>query len=339
MRRLKARPQSQPLPNQARSHRQAIIRWVYLGSVIALLAWLGDLFFGSLFYLRSEGMVVAQPAVIAAEFPATVRDILVHEGQRVEKGEIAAVVSSQQVAENTARLTADLGVREARLSELRIRGQKVDAVIEIAMTRRDAAADTRKRFGAAHESGHLSIDKYAAAVESDFRGRQDVATLKAEKAVVEGEITTLRASLQTAEAAVNDLRRLYDDGRMRAPIGGIVGRVVAERGSVVRAGEPIIEIYGNQRYVLSYVPTGGLYEVSAGTPVVIKTGLRSIYGTVSRVEPFAAALPKEFQRAFVPVERLQVLRIQFGPGEEPPPLFAKVQIRAAHILPEWFRWF
>ena len=30
-----------------------------------------------------------------------------------------------------------------------------------------------------------------------------------------------------------------------------------------------------------------------------------------RVEPFAAALPREFQRAFTPVERQQVIRVEF----------------------------
>lgn len=337
MRRLKSRPDLQVLPNQARSHRLAIIRWMYLGSVVALAVWLGDLFLGGSFYLKSEGMVLAEPGVIAAEFPVTVRDILVREGERIDKGQVAAIVSSQLVAESIARLTADLGVRESRVSELRIRSQKVDAVIEIATSRQDATAHTRKRFDAAMQKGHLPIDKYATAVEADFRGQQDLETLKAEKRVVESEIATLRSVLSTSENAVNDLRRLYDDGRMRSPIEGIVSRLVAERGSVVRAGEPIIEVYGNQRYVLAYLPTGVLYEILPGDQVLIKTGLRTVEGVVVRVEPFAAALPREFQRAFTPVERQQVLRIEFKREEDAPPLFTKVRIRSPNAMLDGLR--
>src|SRR5439155_4225822 len=97
MRRLKLRAVMHALPNQPRSNRTTIIRWVYVVSILTLVAWLGDLFLGSLFYLRSEGLVLGEPAVIAAEFPVTVRDLLVREGERVKTGSVAAIVTSQTV--------------------------------------------------------------------------------------------------------------------------------------------------------------------------------------------------------------------------------------------------
>ena len=60
MRRCQARP----------ANRQAAIRLFYFAAVLLLALWLGDLFLGSLFYLRSQGLVTAEPAVIAAEFSA-----------------------------------------------------------------------------------------------------------------------------------------------------------------------------------------------------------------------------------------------------------------------------
>src|SRR5215467_12518699 len=109
--RLKVRGNVYALPNQPRSRRNAVIRWVYFLCLLGLAAWLGDLFLGSLFYLRSEGLVLGEPAVIAAEFPVTVRDLMVHEGERVKAGSVAAVVTSQTVVESIARLTADLAAR------------------------------------------------------------------------------------------------------------------------------------------------------------------------------------------------------------------------------------
>jgi hypothetical protein len=55
------------------------------------------------------------------------------------------------------------------------------------------------------------------------------------------------------------------------------------------------------------------------------------------VEPFAAALPKEFQRAFTPVERQQVLRIEFKREEDAPPLFTKVRIRSPNAMLDGLR--
>ena len=198
------------------------------------------------------------------------------------------------------------------------------------------AADTRKEFEKLLDRGYLALDKRAAAVDSEFRSRQDFESLKAEKRVIDGEIAILSSrSRRKRKSALDDLRRLYDNGNMRAPIDGIVSRRIADQGAVVRAGDPMMEIYGNQRFVLAYLPTGALYEVKPGDRVRISAGLRTFDGSVLRVEPFAAALPREFQRAFRPVDREQLIRVEFDPGEVPPPLFTKVNLRSAGILPHW----
>ena len=335
MRRIKPRVAIDKVPRNPRSNRAAVIRWSYLVGVVALGAWLGDLFLGGFFYLRSEGLVLGEPAVVAAEFPVTVRELRVREGERVKAGAVAAVVTSQSVAETLAKLTADLGARQNRLSELRVRTQTIDSILQLAETREKVATDARKELESLLSRGLLSIDKRTAAVESEFRSRQEFESLKAERRVVEAELLTLRTAYAEAETAARDLRGLYNDGKMQVPIDGIVSRRAAERGAVMRAGEPIIEVYGHQRYVLAYLPTGNLYTIAPGDRVEIKTGLRSVSGVVKRIEPFAAALPKEFQRNFSPVDRQQVMRVEFGDGNDAPPLFTKVQLRSAFGMPHW----
>jgi multidrug resistance efflux pump len=335
MRRLKLRPQLHTLPNEPRSNRNAVIRWVYFLSLFALAVWLGNLFVGGLLFLRSEGLVLGEPAVIAAEFPVTVRDLLVREGEEVKAGSVAVIVTSQTVAESIARLTGDLAAREARLSELRIRGEKAEAVIKLAETRQEVTSGARSEMEKLLKVGLLPLDKRTAAVESEFRSLQDLEALKAEKRVVDAEISTLKTVSLEAETAVSDLRRLYDDGKMRAPIDGIVIRRSVDKGAVVRAGEPLLELVEEKRFVLAYLPAGGLYRIAVGDRVQIKSGLRSAEGIIGRIEPFAAALPREFQRAFTPVERQQVLRVEFAPGETSPPLFTKVELRSADVLPSF----
>jgi len=72
-----------------------------------------------------------------------------------------------------------------------------------------------------------------------------------------------------------------------------------------------------------------------GTAVSLTHTLGSSSGVVTRIEPVAAALPREFQRTFVPVERQQVMRVEFDENEVVPPLFTKVQLRSAVALPAW----
>lgn len=335
MRSLKQRQVSFTRPAEPRTRRLAVIRWVYLGSILFLAAWLANFFFGDMFYLRSEGLVVGQPSVVAAEFPVTVRDLLVREGEQVQAGQVAAVVTSQEVLETIARLSADIAGRQVRLGELRIRDQTVDAMLALAENRDKVAVSARKEFESLLQQGYLSLDKRTAAVESEFRSRQDLETMKADRRTVEGEIKILGTVVVGAESALHDLRRNYDEGRLRVSIDGIVSRLSVNKGAVVRAGEPLIEVYGSPHYVLAYLPTGGLYTVVAGDAVEISTGLHTMRGTIARVEPFAAALPREFQRSFIPVERQQVIRVEFAPDAELPPLFSKVQLRSADLAPHW----
>jgi multidrug resistance efflux pump len=261
-----------------------------------------------------------------------VRDLLVREGEHVNAGQVAAIVTSQEVLESIARLSADIAARQVRLGELRIRDQTIDAMLTLAEQRDKIAGSARQEFEKLVQQGYQSIDKRTAAVESEFRSRQDFESLKAEKRSVDEEIKILSAVLGEAQSALRDLRNNYDEGRLRVSIDGIVSRLSVDKGAVVRAGEPLIEIYGLAHYVLAYLPTGGLYTVNAGDPVGISTGLRTMSGTIVRVEPFAAALPREFQRSFIPVERQQVIRVEFASGVEQPPLFTKVQIRSPNVV-------
>jgi len=337
MRRLRERRSQDDLKNQVRPRRQSIIRWLYLASVVVLAGWLGNLFFGDLFFFRSEGLVLGEPAIVAAEFPVTVRYVPLRDGERVTAGSVAALVTSQTVVENIARLTAELATRQARISELRIRRQTIDAILGIAENRQSVAVNARAEFEKLVEQGYLALDKRTAAVESEFRSRQDLEGLKAEKRVIDSEVETLSGAFEQAAAALQDLRRLYDEGQLRLPIDGVVSRVVADQGAVIRPGDPLVEVYGNQRFVLAYLPTGALYDVRPGDRVQIEAGLRTSEGRIVSVQPFAAALPREFQRAFSPVDRRQVIRVEFLPDEVPPPLFSKVQLRSAEIVPSWIR--
>lgn len=337
MRRLRERRSQDDLKNQPRARRQSIIRWLYLASVVMLAGWLGNLFFGDLFLFRSEGLVLGEPAIVATEFPVTVRYVPVRDGERVTAGSVAALVTSQTVIENIARLTADLASRQARISELRIRRQTIDAILGIAENRQSVAVNARAEFEKLVDQGYLAIDKRTAAVESEFRSRQDLEGLKAEKRVIDSEVETLSGAFEQAAAALQDLRRLYDDGQLRIPIDGVVSRVAADQGAVIRPGDPLVEVHGDQRFVLAYLPTGALYDVRPGDRVQIEAGLRTSEGRVASVQPFAAALPREFQRAFSPVDRRQVIRVEFLPDEVPPPLFSKVKLRSAEILPSWIR--
>ena len=145
------------------------------------------------------------------------RDILVRQGESVKKGQVAAVVSSQNVTEAIARLTADVAAREGRRGDLRIRGAVINGLLSLAQQRQRIATGARKQLETLLAQGDLVLNQRTAAVNMEYRSYQDFEALKAEKPVVEDELRILNGALAKAESAIGDLRKLYDNGRLRVP--------------------------------------------------------------------------------------------------------------------------
>src|SRR5262245_49664397 len=142
-----------------------------------------------------------------------------------------------------------------------------------------------------------------------------------------GKLRPCRRPQNKPNCALKELVALYDDGKLRSMIDGVVGKVLVSPGSVVRPGEPMIEIVGKHRFVVAWFPVSRLYRLEVGDTVTISTGGgRSLPGKIAKVSVIADALPKEFQKAFAPAERQQLMWIEFDPGLTPPPYFTKVTI-------------
>ena len=306
--------------------RRAATRLIYFAVLIAFAVYLGNTLLGGYFYPRGEGLVIGEPAVVAAEFIATVTAVPVGDGQEVKRGEIVSHISSQYMSENRARLASDYAARTSRLAEVRARREVVDAVLVSAETRERVATDGLAQLDTIQKKGYVPILTHTAATDQAFKGKQEAEALRAEGRALDGQISTMSSASQQADGALKELVALYDDGNLRSMIDGVVGKVLVRPGSVVRPGEPMIEIVGKHRFVVAWFPVSRLYRLRVGDAVTIGTGGENLPGKIAKVSVIADALPKEFQKAFAPAERQQLMWIEFDPGVVPPPYFTKVTI-------------
>jgi multidrug resistance efflux pump len=65
-------------------------------------------------------------------------------------------------------------------------------------------------------------------------------------------------------------------------IDGVVGKVLVSPGSVVRPGEPMIEIVGKHRFVVAWFPLSRLYRLQVGDAVTVSTGGANLPGKSPR---------------------------------------------------------
>lgn len=321
--------------SEQRARRGRWGRWVYLAVILVFFGWLAQLFFGPVLYFRVEGMVLANVTTVATEFSATVQDLVPKEGDRVTAGQIVAEVKSQEVTERMARVASSLAELQSRYSALQIRTQVVARLLEVSKGRATATAEAIAAYDKLHEDQRLLTRDRLSAYEADYRSQLDVESLKAEQQANSRETHFLLERMNEATEILEQLKKLYAAGELRAPITGVVGRLYVAKGAVVRLGEPIMDIYDDHRFILAYVPAGAVYEVLPGDPVMIRYGLDESHGVIERVEPVALQLPKEFQRTFKPVDRARVLRISIQDGHDLPPLFSKITVSAGDWPPNW----
>jgi multidrug resistance efflux pump len=119
---------------------------------------------------------------------------------------------------------------------------------------------------------------------------------------LDGQIATMSSASEQADCALKELVALYDDAKLRSMIDGVVGKVLVSPGSVVRPGEPMIEIVGKHRFVVVWFPVSRLYRLQVGDAVTVSTGGATCPTKIAKVSVIADALPKEFQNAFAPID-------------------------------------
>jgi multidrug resistance efflux pump len=331
MRRLRKRVRHDRLHTELRNDRGRLGRWIYLTLLGLLLAYLLNLFLGDLVYLSAEGMVTRDRHVVSLGFPATVGDLRVAEGERVEAGELLLSVDSIPILQDIAELSARLGEFRARRQELVARRLVIEETLPVARDHAAAVSELLSSREGALREGLTTNTTLHELFRADYANRKEVAELAAELEALDLEIEGLMEIIDEFSASLERLESRYDNGRVRAPRAGIVADLQVSAGSGVREDQPLMDLLVGESYVLAYIRPGAMYEVRVGDPVQLQYGVVELAGRISATFPLSVQLPSEFQRAFQPQERSQVVRVKIE-DDRIPPVFTKVTVKSSHSL-------
>ncbi len=305
--------------------RGRVGRYVYLTMLAGFALLLFDLLAGDLIYLRGDGMVAQNIAIVGPEYSGTVLSVDVALGDQVKQGQTVAVLRSHEMLKDLAELAAQVVSAETHLSELRIRRRKLASLIPAAQQRVETTREHRERIEGLRQSG-LATMKGAASAEADaYKALEELKELEADADLVEAEFAKFQQIAQRAQRALTEIEAVYGDGVLRAAESGLVGNVMVAPGEGVKQGQSLMEVFHGPLHVLAYVPVGALYDVAPGDEVVIRFGFQTLAGQVEARQPLAYRLPQEFQRQFRTVERKQLVRVRLS-DDVVPPLFTEVEV-------------
>lgn len=208
----------------------------------------------------------ASQFVVTAKSGGVLEQLLVDIGDRVENGQVIALLDDDQIRQEVARIEAESSVAQARLEEARS-GRQV--------SQRDLARVKQLR-----DRGIASDAEYDAALT---RANADKARLAM------GE-----AQVKQARAALNSTRLRLDDTKVRIEWRGEdESRIIAQRfvteGSTLRPNEPVVSVISADRLVAEVTVTERDYaQINTGaTAQIVAEALpeQRFTGAVTRISP------------------------------------------------------
>jgi HlyD family secretion protein/macrolide-specific efflux system membrane fusion protein len=197
--------------------------------------------------LQQTGIVKSQVGAIVkigARATGTIDRMLVKVGDRVEKGQVVAVIDSRELDSRLTEASAQLDLTEAELARIRrvfpLRIAEAKAQLELARAVADyrrATLDRKQELAARKVISRDELEDTAqqAAVE-DNRVAAQQATLSREKQEFAQELRKAKASVARAEASVHALETQISYTRIVSPLTGVVSQVAAQEGETIVAG-------------------------------------------------------------------------------------------------------
>lgn len=260
------------------------------------------------------GNVEADQVIVSAEVPGVIASLAAVEGQRLEKGAMAAVIDVTQLTLEQQQIEAQRGASDARARE-------AAELVDVARQQQAAEAEQREVLTAQraiaarqYERTKRLFDQQAATAQQLDQAERELRTLEEQIDVQARRIAAQREQVQAAQARVNTARQdvrtaaarltqLGDrvgDANVRNPITGTVLTTFVKPGELVQAGQRLYSIADVESVdVRAYIDESQLAAVRAGQAarVTFDAGSerRTLAGTVSWISTQAEFTPTPVQ--------------------------------------------
>ena len=221
--------------------------------------------------LEAVGTVqAAQTSDLASQMMGTIVEVRAHEGDRVRRGQVLAVIDDSQPRAAVERATAGGTAAQQQL---------VATDSDLAL-----AESTLKRYQTLYERKAVSPQEF-----DEVKARQQAALARRDMA---------KAGQAQAQAALSQARTFLDYTRIRAPFDGIVTEKKADSGTLASPGMPIFTVEDVRRYRLeATVNENDLRYVRTGQQVsVVIDALDNVVlkGKVVQIVPAADPASRTF---------------------------------------------
>ncbi|MFC4729030.1 efflux RND transporter periplasmic adaptor subunit [Coralloluteibacterium thermophilus] len=244
--------------------------------------------------VSAEGRLTASNSPTLYAVAGGTVDLKVIAGDRVERGQVLAVIDSPELRSRLAQEQATAAALEAEVGRaaLQVRQGSAEArkLVDQATIDHQAAVRELQRIEKAHRLGALpEIDKLKA--EDELRKAEIALAHARQDAALQGEglgfdLSAKRLELERQRALADELARQVEALNLRSPVDGQVGQIMIPQFSNVAANAAVLSVVDLTAFELEIrVPESFARDLAIGMPAQIRSGNRQFEGKVRSVSP------------------------------------------------------
>ena len=257
------------------------------------------------------GNIDVRQVSLAFEGSGRVAQVAVEEGDRVQPGQVLAVLDTRTLALQADQAAAQLRAQEENLRRLKNGARPAEiaqARSRLAAARADAQRARREQARleriATASSGAVSVQDVdrarstARVAQAAVKERQDALALVQEGARRE-EIDAADAQVAAARAQLALLRHQLDQGELRAPVTAVVRSRLLEPGDMASPQRPVLALaVTSPKWARIYVDESSLGQVKPGQAAQLSVDSmpgRMLAGKIGYISSVAEFTPKSVQ--------------------------------------------
>lgn len=309
MKALRTRQRPDQLGNDIRKPRRSFGKFLYALLLLGLAGWAFLAIAGGRYFFSAKAQILRERVLVEAGHPIRVVKVWVQPGDSVAAGAPLFTATRLDLREKIAGLQMQLSVLEQSEADF-ADDQFITAhrlpVLNQEVERLEAEFARSQTLGSKGLGTATRIDDVAGALA---QARDALAQARARVDAARPS----RPDLDRLRLEIAELEAEGADGLFRAPVGGIVGPVLTEPGSVAASGDLLAEVFTGPAYALLYLPTDYGFALAPGQEVVLARGAETQKGVVAARLDVSGAPPPGLVGTFGSPGPFRLARIALGP--------------------------
>lgn len=259
--------------------------------------------------LQLYGNVDIRQVAVAFYDTGRIKDILVHEGDRVKTGQLLAELDPVRLQADLKRKESELVLQQQVVAKLKhgSRPEEIQEARDKVKSLQAQVNDARITYERLHRMylrksvARQQVDDAQAgylALQHQLQAEQQVLALAVKGPRIE-DIAAAEAKLHAGEAAVTLARQKLKDSKVYAATDGVIQDRIMEPGDMTFPNVPVLTLARtNPVWVRTYVPEPDLGKIWQGMTATISTDSfsgRKYRGWVGYISPTAEFTPKNVE--------------------------------------------